>query len=179
MGLTEREKRFVAGGVLLLTILLTFSFAINPRLDRAKTLRRVLVQKEGSLQELQIMCEEHAALQDLVMDMRSRIAGQQEGPSLLSFLEQIASECGLRENVVHIRPVTSLLDNTYVETSAEVRLESITLEQVIRFILRIHFSKRSTGITALHIRRSTKTSSMLDATVKAVRLALPQDAQAS
>ena len=69
---------------------------------------------------------------------------------------------------------THLENNIYERKTIEIKLQSITLDQLIQFLLKIESSELTIGIRRLEIKRGIRDSSLLETTVQLVSLSTIQ-----
>ena len=74
------------------------------------------------------------------------------------------------QKVVYMKPTTMTVNDVYEETTIEIKLQSITLDQLIQFLLKIESSELTIGIRTLDIKRGVRDSSLLDTIVQLVSL---------
>ena len=172
MVLSAREKHLVAVGVAMVVLVVAAQLFLKPAAMRLETLRRVIPQKEADLAQLRACSAEYLALKSDIQNMRETVGRQEDDFRILSFLEQVQKECGLRRNVAYMKPSTvPAADGTYVETRVEVRVQGVNLQQITKFLSRIESDKAPVGVESLRIRSAAKTPTLLDATVHITSLA--------
>jgi len=170
MNLTQREKNIIAAGIVLLGLIVTFHIFVRPAISRVRTLRRVLSDKRQVLGELISKSEQYNTISGELEKIRSEIENQPEERKILSFIERIQKECGLLQKIVYIKPSTMTVNDAYEKTTIEIKLQSITLDQLIQFLLKIESSELTIGIRTLDISRGVKNPSLLDTIVQLVSL---------
>lgn len=170
MNLTQREKQIMAAGAVLLVLIVAFQIFVRPAIRRMRTLRRVLSDKRQVLSELLAKSQEYNAISRELEKIRLEIRRQPEGRKILSFVERIQKDCGLMQKVVYMKPSTMAVNDVYEETTIEIKLQSITLDQLIQFLLKIESSELTIGIRTLDIKRGVRDSNLLDTIVKLVSL---------
>jgi type II secretory pathway component PulM len=170
MNLTQREKRFVAAGAVIFGLIVVFQFFIRPAIRKVKTLRRVVSDKQQVLGELRAKSEQYKTISRELEKVRLEIGRQPEERKILSFVERIQKESGLMQKVVYMKPSTVTVDNIYERITIEVKLQSITLDQLIQFLLKIESSELAIGIRTLDIKRGIQNLNLLDTTVQLVSL---------
>ena len=158
MRLAKREKLVVLGGAGLLVLLLVLQFAVRPIMERASTVRRVVAEKRDVLAQLRAKRLEYERLQTEVGRLHAMVAQQQGNRRILSSIESVRKTCGLSENVLSMKPATVAIDNTYEEVVVEVRLEGLTLAQLVSFLSQLGAAEAAGGITALEVRRADRSS---------------------
>jgi len=171
MMLSAREKHLVAAGVTLVALVVAVQVFVRPAARRLETLRRVVPQKEQDLAQLKANSAEYLALKSDIQGMRETV-GRHEGDfHILSFLEQVQNECGLRRNVAYMKPSTvAAADGTYVETRVEAKLQEVTLQQITKFLLRIESDGSAIGVKSLRIITTPRKPTLLDAEMEVATL---------
>jgi len=170
MNLTQREKQIIAAGAALLVLIVVFRIFIRPARSRVRTLRRVLSDKRQVLGELRAKSQEYNAISRELEKIRLELRRQPEERKILSSVERIQKDCGLMQKVVYMKPSTMTVNDVYEETTIEIKLQSITLEQLIQFLSKIESSELTIRIRTLDIKRGVRDSRLLDTIVKLVSL---------
>ena len=154
------------GGASLLVLLLLVQFAVRPAVERASTLRRVVVEKREILAQLRAKSQEYGQLQAEVGRLRSAISGQEESRKILSTIERVRQAAKLPEDALSMKPTTAAIDKEYQETVVEVVLDNVTLAQLIAFLSQLDSSDLPGGIKALDVGRADRSPGVLRATVQ-------------
>lgn len=160
----------MAAGAVLLVLIVAFQVFVRPAISRVRTLRRVLSDKRQVLGELRAKSEEYNVISRELEKIRLEMGRQPEGRKILSFVERIQKDCGLMQKVVYMKPSTMTVNDVYEETTIEIKLQSITLDQLTQFLLKIESSELTIGIRTLDIKRGVRDSRLLDTIVKLVSL---------
>jgi len=166
MQLTKREKTVVIAGASFLVLLVVLQFIVRPTTERISMLRRVVADKRDVLTDLRAGTSEYQALTEEVERLRSMISRQQESRTMLSAIERIGEASGLSENVLSLKPTTVTMDEEYEETVVEIRLDRITLAQLVEFLGKLESLGRAGGIKALDVRRAERSEGALRAVVQ-------------
>ena len=151
-------------------LLVVFQIFVRPAIGRVRTLRRVLTDKRQVLAELRAKSEEYNVISRELEKVRLEIRRQPEERKILSFVERIQKDCGLMQKVVYMKPSTMVVNDVYEETTIEIKLQSITLDQLIQFLLKIESSELTIGIRTLDIKRGVRDSNLLDTIIQLVSL---------
>ncbi len=170
MNLTQREKQIMAAGAVLFGLIVAFQVFVRPAISRVRTLKRVLSDKRQVLGELLTKSQEYNAISRELEKIRLEIQRQPEERKILSFVERIQKDCGLMQKVVYMKPSTMVVNDVYEETTIEIKLQSISLDQLIQFLLKIESSELTIGIRTLDIQRGVRDSNLLDTIVQLVSL---------
>ena len=135
--LSRREKLLFVAVVVLISAWLLFAFAVKPAIERIETLTRVISEKQDQLQKLSARSNEYIFLRDSLSNLRTKVASQEKEFELLPFLESLIRECGLVKKVATMKQHVSQLEPKYYETIVEIRLESLTLRQLVDFFWKV------------------------------------------
>lgn len=165
--LTGRERRFLVwgGGAALLILVyggveLGFGYA-----DRMQELERLTAKKQEDARALAELAQEFRAKHAAVRQVETKIERDQGSFSLLAFLEATANNTDLRSRIAHIRPQPASLTEGYRETAVEIKLDNVTLEQVVRLLAAIDNAPHFVKVKNLRLRTRFADKRFLDATL--------------
>jgi len=165
--LTAREKAFLIPGIVALGLLLGNQFIAKPMRERLSTVTRVVESKDKTLRQLKEMGIELKTLRSEVIRIHREIEAQPDKGRVLALLERIQEEQGLSSHVIHMRPSGAALGKRYEETTIEIKLDAVTLEQLLGFLEKLADLNLAIGVKWLEIKHTTDTSgSLLEATLK-------------
>jgi len=164
--LTRREKLLAIALAILAGGLVLFTFAVKPAIERTETLRRVIFEKEDELQKLRAGSNEYIFLRDSLDNLRTKVASQEKGFELLPFLESLIREHGLAKKVATMKQQVLQLGPSHSETIVEVRLENLTLKQLVDFLRKVESSEVLARIKSLYIKKNLTNTDLLDSVVE-------------
>jgi hypothetical protein len=176
MRLTRREHWLGACLVIFVMLWALFALGVRPALERIETLNRVIPEKQSELERLRIEAAEYVALHDRLSGLRTKIASQEETFELVPFAESLVQECGLTEHVVTMKQQVSQLEANYHETVVEIQMESLTLRQLLEFLLKLQSSKVLANTKRLYIKKNLTNTDLLDSIVE-IRNLKPTESQ--
>ena len=172
MNLTQKEKQTIAAGAILFGLIVVFQIFVRPAIGRVRTLRRVVSDKQQLLAELRAKGEQYKTVSMELEKIRLELGRKPEERKVLSFIERIQKDSGLMQNVVYMKPSDMIVKDIYEQKTIEIKLQSITLDQLIQFLLKIESSEFTIGIRTLEIKRDLRNSRLLDTTIQLVSLSL-------
>lgn len=129
-------------------------------------LRRVIGDKREILAELRGRGLEYKKLDAEVSQLRSMIGQQEEGRRILSSIERIRQACGLSENMLSLKPITTMIDTRYQETVVEVRLDGIKFAQLVAFLSQLDSLNCAGGIKSLEVQHADRNPGLLRAVIQ-------------
>jgi len=166
MQLMPREKLLALALAVFVAVWSLLAFAVNPAIDRIQTLNRLIPEKQNELGKLSAKSKEYVFLRDALDLLRTKVASQQNGFELLPFLETLVRESGLEKKVVAMKQQVVPLDPQYYETIVEVRLQNLTLSQLLDFLCKAESSEVLVKTKTLHATRNLINPDHLDSTVE-------------
>ncbi|MHC4544958.1 MAG: hypothetical protein ACYSYL_10590, partial [Planctomycetota bacterium] len=143
-----------------------FAFVIKPALARTKTLRRVISEKQDELGKLRATSNEYIFLRDSLDNVRAKVASQEKGFELLPFLESLIREHGLAKKVATMKQQVLNLGPSHSETIVEVKLENLTLKQLVDFLRKVESSQVLAKTKSLYIKKNLTNTEMLDSVIE-------------
>lgn len=158
---TGRERLVVTAGVVVLAAIAAYVGVIDPIASRLAKLDRLIVQRQADFERVSRLGGEYRQMDAQVEDLDRRIlpAG---GFSLLSFLEETAATHQMRNRLTSIRPQPIQTLAPYREVSAEVKLESITLPQVVAYLTALDRAPQRLRVKYLRLKTRYADPKVLD-----------------
>ncbi|MHC4641139.1 MAG: hypothetical protein ACYS32_05795 [Planctomycetota bacterium] len=164
--LTKREKLLAIALAILVGSWALFAFAVRPAIERTRTLRRVISDKQDELQQLRSGSNEYISLRNHLDKVRTQVASQDKGFELLPFLESLIREQGLTKKVGTMKQQVLPLGTGHSETIVEIRLESLTLKQLVDFLQKIESSQALAKTKSLYIKKNLTNADLLDSVIE-------------
>jgi general secretion pathway protein M len=163
MKLARREKYFVSAAALSIAIFLLFQFLIFPFFDARKRFQRGVRAKEDALKEILRLSSEYNRYQKGSQGIKQILARRKKGFTLFSFLDKSAGNAGVKANIKYMKPSTSTGLGPYKESLVEMKLEAITLQQLIGYLYRIESPVNVVSIKRISIKENKRKSGHIDA----------------
>jgi general secretion pathway protein M len=163
MKLARREKYFLLAGVVFIGIFCLFQFLIFPFFETRRKVQRSVSAKETCLQELGRLSTEYHRYRRSSQGMKQVIAERRKGFTLFSFLEGRAGDAGVKAYIKYMKPSVSTGVGSFTESLIEMKLEAITLNQLIGYLYRIESYDHLVSIKRMSIKENKKKSGSLDA----------------
>jgi len=152
---------------LAILILLGLNFlVIEPLSKQAGNLREVTGRLEQDLDEMRVLAEEYKTLAKRQEQIEARVEAREQGFAPFSYLETLARQAGLGDEIESMTPVTSLGDEAGKTEEIELRLSGIGLDKLVGFLYRIETSDKVLFVNNLHIRPRYLEPERLDVTLR-------------
>ena len=164
--LTRKEKLLAIALTVFVVGWVLFAFAVNPAIERTKTLSRVISEKQDELQKIRDISTEYITLRNSLDNLRTKVALQEKGFELLPFLESLIREHGIAKKMTTMKQRVLIHGPQHSETIVEVKLENLTLKQLVDFLLKVESSGVMAKTRSLYIKKNLKNADLLDSVVE-------------
>jgi len=170
MKLARREKYLVslAGGVIFLVVI--HNLLIGPFFEEKDRLRNSVRAKEAALEKIKTQSAEYKTLKMGNQGLHTLLAKRKKGFTLFSFLEQEAAHSDIKGRIEYMKPSSSQGTGPYNESMVEMKLEGITLKQLVEYLYRIESPEDAISIQRISIKENKKKSGYIDAVLKVLTL---------
>jgi general secretion pathway protein M len=152
--LTKRERYYVSAGVALVALFVMFQFILSPFLEAKEKTKRSIQAKEKTLKELVSLSSEYGALKEGSGDIKKTLALRPKDFTLFSFLEKQAGRSGVKPNIKYMKPSVSTDSGPYSESSVEMKLENITLKQLVEYLHLVESPENLVRIKRISVKQS-------------------------
>jgi len=163
MRLSMREKWVLGGGGILAFVIIVYFTQVDPTIERMAQLDRLIPRKEQSLNEMMQLKGEYLDLSEKIQRLENRLPAETTF-SALSFIEENAAKNGVRSNIAFIRPLTPQYNRPYREIPVEVKLENVSLSQIIPFLTAIETAPQQLRIKRLAMKTRFADQDKMDVT---------------
>ena len=162
---------WVASG--LIGIFVITQLIIAPVLDKRKRLIREIQVNTKDYKDIRILKKEYEILKKRADTATKSIRTRPKGFTLFSFLDQLAGQAGLKDNIDYMRPSTGTLENSPYKTSVvETKLKAVTLKRLTAYIYMIETSSNMVSLKRLSISKKSKQTGYVDAVLLAETIKL-------
>lgn len=157
--LNPREKTVVVAGLIVLILLFSWLVLLNPYIKTMKSLDRKIAAHRQSLQKVETMQEHISQLRQQLADVK--ILKQGTRP-LFSLVESMAVQTGVREQLLSMRPQPATTQGQFRQQLVEIRLEKITLSQMVRLLHAVEYRSGGVRVKSLQVKPRFEDRSTLD-----------------
>ena len=162
-------------GVGLIAAVVVWSFyvlAVRPTAERVQTLKRVIPEKQHVLEQLRATSAQYRTLQSKLDGYKRRASSEAGNFEPLRFLESTTNRLHLTKKVASMKQEVLQLDSGYCEVIIEIRLETVTLKELVDLLLRIKSSEHALWTKNLYARKNSANPDLLDASIQVSALKL-------
>ena len=166
--LGKREKTFIVGGAGLLALFALIQFALVPFFENKKKVSSALDRQEKTLKEMIVLGKEYEGLKEDTEVMKGALERRSPDFTLFSFLERKAREAGVRQNIKSMNTTRGMTTGAYEETLVDIRLEKLTLKQLVQFLYYSDSPEDAVGVKKITVNKSKESPEYLTALVQMV-----------
>jgi general secretion pathway protein M len=149
--LGTRERLFIMGAGIVVLLTLLFVMVIDPMLAYSARLDKQIVAAQRELQDVNTLQQEYQRQKNVIDRINIQLK-RQKGFSIFSRLEELAKQTDTRSKILYIKPTISNPSDAYDEESVEIKMEDVTLEQLIKYLFQIENSPQFMKIKRLYIK---------------------------
>jgi general secretion pathway protein M len=167
MRLSKRERAAIWIGVAFIGIFIMFRLVVFPFMDQRERLGRILETNVKNLGEIRALKSDYEALSRRADTSNFRFEKRSKGFTLFSFLDILAGEAGIKENIAYMKPSTTVQkESAYKISLVEMKLTGITMEQMTQYLHKIETSKNMVSIKRLSLTKPDETQQRLNAVLQ-------------
>ncbi len=157
--LDPRERMFLLLGVLILAGIFIWFVLLSPYIS---TMQNLDSQIEGQRRNL----ERVETLRQEIEQLRQQLAGFESsglsGRPLFSQVENLTKQMGVRDQLSSMRPQPDSVQGGFRQQLVEIRLERVTLSQLVGFLHATEYRSNGIQVRSLRIRPRFDDRSRLD-----------------
>jgi len=131
--MNSRERVMVVGGGALAAVILMWAMIIDPTVKGRAELAARIETKKKEIVEVRELARK-ISLARIKFGALERRMPEPGGSSLLSTMESIATESGIKESVASMEPQPQMEVEGYSESSVAMRMEKVKLKELVGFL---------------------------------------------
>jgi general secretion pathway protein M len=166
--LEKREKRVVVAGVIFLICFALFHFTVSPLLQARQQTQKALIQKKEDIKKIRQLQEEYRQLQNQAVNIQSRLQKRSPSFTLFSFIEERATKAKVKQQINSMTPSTSEGEGPLQESRVDLKLEKISLAQLVDFLQQIESTEDVVAIKRISIQENSKEEGLLDVVMQII-----------
>ena len=168
---SQRERIIVAAGGAVVAVALVFLLIIDPLMATIDKLDRQARRKAKDSQELALVAQEYVVKQARIAKLEHRMPIPPAQFSLLAFMEEATTTAQIRDRIVGMQPQAPLDIQGYQETAVDLRLDGVSLPQLLALLVAIEQAPYDVQVHHLQMKPKYDNPVNLDVTLKIVTYA--------
>jgi general secretion pathway protein M len=164
MKLGGREKLMLIAAGVAIALVLFYRFSLSPAVERLRMLDRLVAMKEREVHEMKALSETYFTQKRLLEDVNRSLSQRGQDFAIFSFLEDLANKTGIKTNIMYMKPAITTPGELFRESSVEMRLEGIVLQQLTRYLYDIERAPQFLRVRRMAIKPRSANPDLLDVT---------------
>lgn len=163
--MSARERAILFFGAIGAAAIIFYGFVIAPLSDRYATMLRMTKQKEEQYRNMLQLKDEYTVLKKEYTELEKGASGTREGFSPLTFMENVSTQARIRDKVISMKPRVIPIGDNFRESSIEVKIERVVLEQIVTYLNLIESSVHPIRVRTMHLKSRFDDPGLMDASV--------------
>jgi general secretion pathway protein M len=161
--LNKREKIGVAAAAAAIVIFLVLQVLVFPLFEKNARLSRTLATRQQELTQIQQLKAEYLKTAQKAEQAQRHLKRRKQGFTLFSFLETLAGQTGVKSHIAYMRPTTtSQKEIPYRLSKVEMKLQDITMSQLLAYLHGIETSVDMIAIKRLSISKGEQKADLIN-----------------
>jgi general secretion pathway protein M len=170
--LDGREKRVLLGGIIFVLCFFVLQLVIIPLLDVRTNLETSIEKKSRELEEIKQLKGEYRRLKVQEGGIQAMIAERSPGFTLFTFLDKQVTEAQVKKQIKYMKPSTEEGDDNLNESMVEMKLQRITLNALVSFIMLVESEENVVSIRRISVQESGNEQGYLDVILQIITFEL-------
>ncbi len=162
INLNKREKIAVAAAIAAIAIFVVLQFLVFPLFEKNDRLSQALTSRQEDFQKIRMLQAEYRQTAQKATQAQQFLNKRKRGFTLFSFLETLAGRTNVKSNIAYMRPTTTAQkDSPYRLSMVEMKLQDITMSQLLAYLHGIETSQDMISIKRLSISKGEQKSDLI------------------
>jgi len=165
INLSQRDQRvLIAAGAFF--VLLFLYLGVDSVLQGYDKLEGRIATKRGEIEKITLLREQYMEAHKQLADIKAKLDRMEKGFSVLSFIEDLANKQNIRENIGSVKPKRIPLNDNYDENIVELKMNNVSLSELVDFIYKIENSGHLLKVKRLRIKTRYDNRDLLNVTMQ-------------
>jgi general secretion pathway protein M len=161
--LQRREKLILTAAGCAIGLFLIVQLVFFPILDRRTRKENQIATKMVDLAEMNLLRADYEKLTRHAQRSQIQVKSRAVGFTLFSFLDALAGKTGIKQNIAYMKPSTTSMKNSpYSLSIVELKINSLTMEQLVNFLHGIETSPNMVWIKRFSIIKDEKEGDLIN-----------------
>lgn len=170
--LSTRERLMVYAATAAVALFILYQFIYSPIVNKHTKLEKTIIRHSKYLQEALELKEEYESLTADSKLSKNLAAQRDKDFTIYSFLEKLAGETGIKNNIGYMKPISTDDDNSSLKISkVEMELKGITMGQLSSYLYGVESSKNMIIVSKLSVSGKGKDDRLINVVLQVETLA--------
>jgi type II secretory pathway component PulM len=162
--INEREKRLLQILIIVIGCLVVYFLIIMPFFEFRKSAEEQIKKNIQDLNKMDELNDEYREIRQKITKYQSALGNKNENTTTL--VEQWAATADVTKNIAYTRRTQSSIQNKYIRTTIDVKLDSVPIQKFMKFLYEIENSNKLLKISYLRIYQALKGADTYDVILK-------------
>lgn len=170
---SNREKILIYSAFVLLVAFLVYQFVFSPLLRTRREYGLQWMELENHVQEIEVIAQRYANEKGY-LDSIIKTFERKKSISVLTFLENVAEEVGIKDNIEYIKPKGNEVGDGMTKTVVELKIDAISIVDFMRFLYRVEEERNGLIVSYLRVKPYFKDKSKSDVIFRITDVSIEQ-----
>ena len=161
---SQREQRLLVGCAIFVSVFCLW-WAIDTILSNYNALDTKIAVNQEELKKIDLLRSQHMETKRQLDAVKKKIKQMPRDFSVISYIEKLADEENIRENIGSQKPKKPSLNDNYEENSVEIQMNNIKLSKLVNFIHKIENSGHLLKVKRLRMKTRYDDRDLLSVTM--------------
>ena len=162
--LSNREKTLIYGASLLILFFLIYQIVFVPLLSSRREYESEIRLLESRFSELKSIAGKYESEKEAYAQLKN-ILNRKKTISVLTYLENISQNAGIRQNIEYIKPRSNETRDGITRVQVEMKIDAIPVQNLLQFLYEIEESRNGLIVSYLRLKPFFKEKGKVDAVV--------------
>ena len=148
---SNREKILMFAALMLVTAFLVYQFLFSPLLRARREYDIQWMELENRVQDIEVIAQRYASEKSYLEGLLKTFE-RKKTTSVLTFLENIAGDVGIKDNIEYIKPKGNEVGDGVTKTVVELKIDAVYIVDLMRFLYRIEEERKGLVVNYLRIK---------------------------
>jgi len=169
MKLNQRERYAVFATGFIILIFILGNFVISPYFSQMARMENTIQVQSKALEEMRVSKAQYNDLQKTIAQSKMRLTQREKGFTLFSFLDDLAGKVQIKGHIAYMKPSRiSQKNGKYKLSRVEMKLQDITMNQLVPFLYMIETSHNGVYINRISISKTETVEGFINAVLQLV-----------
>ncbi|MCP4744937.1 MAG: hypothetical protein GY874_02185 [Desulfobacteraceae bacterium] len=165
--LQKRDRLAIICAATAIGVFIIAKLMIFPIFGNLNSKHSLIKSKRQQLVQMYSLKAEAGALSKSSSNIKQELKNRPKGFTLFSFLDDLAGKTGIKSNIVSMKPSnTQLKNSSYVLSMVEIKVQSVTMEQLVNFLHGVENSRERMWVRSMTITKRTKNQGLISSILK-------------
>ena len=163
ININKREKLAVSAAAAAVIIFLLLQFVVLPLFERNDRLTGLLATRQTELEQIRLLQAQYRQTTLKLEQAQRHLQARRQGFTLFSYLDTLAGQTNVKRHIAYMRPTTTpLRDSPYRLSMVEMKLQEITMSQLLAYLHGIETSPNMIAIKRLSISKGEQQADLIN-----------------